>query len=458
MKTVCKKLLCLMLVAMMLVSAIPAAFATGDEAGDVVEEPIVVKVRVDKDGETINDKKSITIDPDETVYLDETLAKELINDWTDRVYVGWASTGSANATKISYGWAVENVTDDYRLIINLTAAGNQDPVDPDDGDDDNTQNPPEDNEPETNPTLYNLKFVSKYDETQYVTVEDGDEVDVPAGKDVYQKDFKGWYTGENGTGDRLRDGDVWEEGDAQTYYAYYVSGEGNVSKLRLYVQRYVDGDKHGDPILLLTEEFSNGENMKDWLNENKTSLIATKIFEVVDADEYEWINRYFYNYWGGEKMTDQTLSADGSKDIFVKVVSTDVNTSKVHLYLHKSEDADEFRILKMSGYSAGDYVTRAAVKDKIQDYYKYDSVSNLYTEDDWEELQDDLNNNGRSSVLVEDGDTTIIHVIVKNASSSSKADSTNPKTGDSIMIAVTTMTLAAVALVSMVELKKRKMI
>ena len=431
MKTVCKKLLCLMLVAMMLVSAIPFASATEGETA-----LFWIEVRVNGEGKD-SKQVSMPVAPDAATVLAYAQMDEV-----------WGSYFTEYA--------------DYEVVVEelaaTSAAVNFKSVQaPDNGDEDDTQDP-EDNETESNPTLYNLTFISKYDDTQYVTVEDGDEVDVPAGKDVYQKDFKGWYTGENGTGNRLRDGDVWEEGDPQTYYAYYVSGEGNVSKLRLYVQRYVDGSKHGDPIHLLTQEFSNGENMKDWLNENKTSLIAKEIFEVVDPDEYEWIDRYFYNYWGGEKMTSDDLEADGSKDIFVKVVSTDENTSKVHLYLHKSEDADEFRILKMSGYSAGDYVTRAAVKDKIEDYYKYDSVSNLFTEDDWKELQDDLNNNGRSSVKVEAGDTTIIHVIVKNASSSSKADSSNPKTGDNIMIAVTTMTLAAAALVSMVELKKRKMI
>ena len=38
------------------------------------------------------------------------------------------------------------------------------------------------------------------------------------------------------------------------------------------------------------------------------------------------------------------------------------------------------------------------------------------------------------------------------------ADSSNPKTGDNIMIAVSAMALSAAALVSIVELKKRKMI
>ena len=45
-----------------------------------------------------------------------------------------------------------------------------------------------------------------------------------------------------------------------------------------------------------------------------------------------------------------------------------------------------------------------------------------------------------------------------NSVNTGTADPTNPKTGDTIMIAVATMTMAAAALVAMYELKKRKMI
>ena len=76
MKTVCKKLLCLMLVAMMLVSAVPYAFA--DDA--VVEEPVNVPVSVTLDGDVINSSKTLTVNPGESLVLDEAAAMAQIRN------------------------------------------------------------------------------------------------------------------------------------------------------------------------------------------------------------------------------------------------------------------------------------------------------------------------------------------------------------------------------------------
>ena len=151
MKTVCKKLLSLMLVAILLISAVPMAFATdggltagelttgevtppapGPDAGSgegnkdnadpaTKAEPVVVKVRVDLDGKMINDSKSITLNEGEKKDLTKELAESMINDMTGREFVKWSSTSSNDLTGqyISYEWASQNANSDYRLIINL---------------------------------------------------------------------------------------------------------------------------------------------------------------------------------------------------------------------------------------------------------------------------------------------------------------------------------------------------
>ena len=318
-------------------------------------------------------------------------------------------------------------------------------------------------------SAHGLRFINEEtDEDTIVSVRPGYVIDAPAGKKVKNMKFKYWSTGRNGTGTRVYDEQsVFGTADGQisatTFYAYYVEDKNDgLSYVDIIVRRYVNGKAQGADITLFEDiEFEDGDSIYDWLYAKRDSEIATKLFERVSADEYQWKNRYFYNYWSDEVMTKADLKADGSKAILIKVESLKSNAANVKLYLHKSSTSeDPFRILDMTGYTAGNYVSRSAVADLVEKYYSYKSIGNLYNEEDWEELMNGEDNNGRSKVLVEDNGYTEIHVVVTNANtkSNSKADSSNPKTGDYITIAVGTMVLAAAAVVTLAELKKRKMI
>ena len=318
-------------------------------------------------------------------------------------------------------------------------------------------------------SAHGLRFINEEtDEDTIVSVRPGYVIDAPAGKKVKNMKFMYWSTGRNGTGTRVYDEQsVFGTADGQisatTFYAYYVEDKNDgLSYVDIIVRRYVNGKAQGADITLFEDiEFEDGDSIYDWLYAKRDSEIATKLFERVSADEYQWKNRYFYNYWSDEVMTKADLKADGSKAILIKVESLKSNAANVKLYLHKSSTSeDPFRILDMTGYTAGNYVSRSAVADLVEKYYSYKSIGNLYNEEDWEELMNGEDNNGRSKVLVEDNGYTEIHVVVTNANtkSNSKADSSNPKTGDYITIAVGTMALAAAAVVTLAELKKRKMI
>ena len=233
----------------------------------------------------------------------------------------------------------------------------------------------------------------------------------------------------------------------------------DISTLSVYVRFYVSGKQQGSTQLLYKQDFEDGDNMFSWLK-NHEAKTSDAIFALDGADGYEWEPRYYYDYTKDEPLSEQDLIADGNKSIVVKVYSKKATEAKVMLYIHKKATSTISDILQMPGYTAGNTVTYADVKAEIKEHYSGSkmTIQGLYDEESWEQLLNDENPTAANGIKVEHNGTTEIHVILKNATSSSNADSSNPKTGDSIMIAATTMALAAVALVSIIELKKRQMI
>lgn len=158
-------------------------------------------------------------------------------------------------------------------------------------------------------------------------------------------------------------------------------------------------------------------------------------------------------------------------------------TVVLEIYLNgNTSDPDRCPVLK--NYAAGDYVTQSDVETIVKQYYSAQSgtsltLQGLYDENTWQDYVANTSKSGSPSVQVKDG-ITYVYVMVNNAkqgSSSSDsttstttstssttatkvADSTNPQTGDNSMIYVTmsVMVLAAAALVVVQELRKRKMI
>lgn len=290
-------------------------------------------------------------------------------------------------------------------------------------------------------------------------------ITVPTGELIANYEFRGWWSGENGSGTQLTSGHVWNaEKDDTTWYAWYVynPNKDGVSNITITARCYIDnvGNSYRD-VHVLTQSLPDNTNVFDWLSANKNTTILDAVYSQVDTSKYEWKNRYFYNYNGSEVLTSQSTFADGPKAILIKLEAKDNTTrANVQLYLHKnSTTADPFRILDMNGYTSGMNVTRDEAINLIKKYYTYKSVGNLFTESDWNALQNGENVSGRTTVHLTDNGTYKIHVVVTNANSKSgTADSSNPKTGDYITVAVTTMVLAAAAVITLAEMKKRKMI
>ena len=159
-------------------------------------------------------------------------------------------------------------------------------------------------------------------------------------------------------------------------------------------------------------------------------------------------------------------------------------TIVLHIYVNgKTSEPDRCPVL--TNYARRESITRATVTEIIKKYYSAKSGSltlqGLYTDDTWGDYLADNKTAGIASVQIQTTDEiTNIYVMVNNAKQggsantnvstgtnngttnkpSKPADTTNPATGDNgmIYVSMTVMTLAAAAFVTVVELRKRKMI
>ena len=288
--------------------------------------------------------------------------------------------------------------------------------------------------------------------------EDGAHITPPAVPANPKSGFSYWAEYENGTGDRINKDEtlVYNSQTPSEFHAIY-NKKSAMSELKIYAVRYVNGVRK-EAHYLYSEYFttSNDNDMYKYLWDNDDDIFTAAVNEI--GSGYTW-NEKFYNYYTDEELTDANLKDNGDKSVYIKMNTKNSNEAQVLLYVHKSKSSTVNDILEMDGYNAGEWVKIADVKEFLKDEgYKWSSISSLYTDEEWDDLMDGESPSGSNGIEITDNGTHKIHVILKGASQSNNADSSNPKTGDSIMVAVTTMTLAAAALVAVVELKKRKMI
>jgi len=432
MKTVCKKLLCLMLVAMMLVSAIPFASATAGEAKD-----LWIELHIDGVG---FESKTVS------AVIGQTYSAAEVRAFAEGL---WADKFAAYEFVSADSVTISDDDVPNGAVVNLKTP--EEPTEP--------STEATEPAPETTTVYFNNTMAGKVYTRAF---ENGEEVeDLPGGVNVKGYDFKGWYSKENGKGEKLVAGDTWYDGMPETYYAYYVeSVNDGVSTLSVYVRFYVSGVQQGNTQLLYKQDFEDGDNMFQWLSTHE-STTANAIFALDGSDGYEWEPRYYYDYSGKEPLTEQDLIADGNKSIVVKVYSKKSTEASVFLYVHKNKATAAPAVYPMAGYTKGNTITYADVKAEVKEHYTGSNmtIQGLYDEEAWDQLLAGENPTAANGIKVEHNGTTIIHVILKNATaSSSNADTSNPQTGDYITVAATTMALAAAALVSIIELKKRQLI
>ena len=449
MKTVCKKLLCLMLVAMMLVSAVPFAFAA---AGD----PCKITLSPYSGNQDLSANK-VTLMVEEGYTITEKDVKGWATDaWSELGYEFKSALLGADGTI-----AMPDTT--IPVEVNVGNPSGSTPSNP------APSNPTPSNPTPSNPnssesnygtlTVYVLQYDAHNNAKDVGTVKFSGESSYTIGKALAEECF--------------------EEVGIVNYEEYKWQGQsgtldmtnGKNYEANLLVDPvYTPGNRK---IVTLTINHNRGNGNDD--RQTVETLAGTKILDVLSfAEQKDYFDKpsrkgyrlagYSFDVNCSKDINrddvinkDMTIYCEWERDYFAEANKYDV-TLRVYT---NGETRYVDKVLNLEDYAGDGKITRSEVEKLLNKKYSaksgyYLSFYGLFTAETWDDGDYDPDD-AVSTIKVNDYGKTVIYVMVKNVKKA-VADSSNPKTGDNIMIAVGTLTLSAAALISIIELKKRKMI
>ncbi len=248
-------------------------------------------------------------------------------------------------------------------------------------------------------------------------------------------------------------------GDA-TFNAVYQKGASNTHRITVYGVIYRNGETTVLSTPLAETYASNEANLLSVLNNQKEDIQkALKDMGKTASNGYEWNGNTFYNDDDLESkdVVDSADEVTKEGKYYVKVKYN--GNDKVQLYVHTSKTMTIKDTITLKTYTPGETITKSKIKTAVKNAgWSYSNIK-TYTLEDWEivvKKESSAAADETPSFEVVEGETEI-HVYLYNASSSGSTNkSDNPKTGDTILMAVTVMGLSATALAAAyVFMKKR---
>lgn len=516
MKTVCKKLLTFMLVAVMLVSVIPfQALAAGEisvgaddttaltsgtaDANDTLETIIAKCVdtsayevtaatwkgtdgSIKGDYNSIDDTARATPITEGSVYFAckalpvkqnvtvnfsgdagtktvEAMSNENVADVGTWAFNNWDKKDNYTFDGVEDGG--KTVADVGSITVNVTPKATTPP----------TTEPPT-TPTTTEPTTYTIKFMVEGSSNPYHTmpVKEGDVISLPTQPTKANYTFQKWYP-EGNTAGTLFDKTVFKAGMPTTYWAMFYSNTGNNDRgdIKVFARYYVGTTYRYEAHLHTLKDIQKGTNVLDLLKNHETETRNALPYH--DGDGlYEWRDTYYYDYNTGAKLTSQDLTVNGDQYVFIKLYAKDSVKSNVMLYVHAGIESAG-HVFEMPGYLPKDLVTRDDVAAVIKKNYTGSNmkIQGLYDDESFTQLRNGGKPTAANALTVpSDGKILKVHVLLSNAtytgsnggssssSSNGNVDTSNPKTGDSIYVAVTVLGMSAAALAAVYFFEKKR--
>lgn len=453
MKMVCKKLLSLVLVALMLVSAVPfQASAAGS-----VEVPVTVYIN----DEAVNTSKTLKVDGSGVV-LDESLAMTMLKNTENRTFVKWMNDSGEVVTgnSLSSDWVDSHPG--YALSLYLSETKPTNPTNPTET---NPTNPTETNPTEPKPTETNPTEPKPTEHVHnYVEKE---RVEPTCGKDGYivkkcdcgsevkevlkatgNHTWGGWVIQNEATatteGTMIRTCSTCGQTETQKYTAktkeisfqVTLDGETTTTKSVFVLDKTMSLPKPSIP---------SGYQFKGWFTEPNgkgaqlnDGTTCTENLANVYYGYFTKVSKFPYSVYlhiyetGNVKTPMKTVTLDTWTCVKDGVVTLDEIKEVVKTY-YTAKTSDGI------AYDGIYYSTSSTKTDYVNDQNKTDRINNL----------DELRRDGyvHLNVWVDN---------VKAKSDSNSNTSSNPKTGDTIYMAVTVMGLSAASLAAAYYISKKR--
>ena len=150
------------------------------------------------------------------------------------------------------------------------------------------------------------------------------------------------------------------------------------------------------------------------------------------------------------------MTVEDIREVYINLYTSE---KLVVARVHTSKNYEIARTVEIRGYKIGETVTSSAVLSAVKKNFNVSNMK-MYTPSQWERVVSGKSATTISNHVVTEGDNIIDVYItgssISSSSSSSKADSTNPKTGDEIYMSVAVLGLSASALAVMFYLNKKR--
>lgn len=483
MKTVCKKLLSLMLVAILLVSAVP--FQASAAAGDACTLTVYWydgNTYVGQNGGNRVVGESFDVDAYVKSLYDPGYAYTITSRTQNGAAVGSTVTYVDGANEIKVFTAKTNA------VLTLDAG--------------------------TNGGTINGNSSANRDVTYNVAV--GDLPNAVKANNT----FLGWFENADGTGHQLQSNEAWLVNGNKTYYACFRE---NRNALTISAVKIVDGVQK-DSYTLFSDSVMENQLLLAYLTTNWNDDVRAAV-----PTGYKWDPEQWYNNAASTPLSDQTQFNDANRAVFVKFTAKSytlsfdaaggtVNpTSKtvyydkavgelptptcdgkvfshwidqygntvtantiykydgnhkltavyegeiiVNLHMHTEKSKTGGIIAPLSGYVAGDDITQTIAMNVVKKYYSGNmTFVGLFNTSDWNQYVDGKLPTGKNFIEIPDdaSGTYTIHVMINNgtlgtggstsgstsdgstsgSNSNTNVDKTNPQTGDGIVLALAAM-------------------
>ena len=226
----------------------------------------------------------------------------------------------------------------------------------------------------------------------------------------------------------------------------------------------------GNALVRIHVRLHNGDTLIDTVEllsyrDDKGTQIGDSVSAHKSMIRAELAEKYPEYSWGGNLYDDPGDSQDYNEQIGTGTtvyINAYAGQDMVLIYVHNSRSFNNLRIIQLQGKRRGDTVTKKDVTDAVSKYYNVSSLA-MYSEDAWEDYVDGENVESVSSLKIPKDDAYyVIDVKIsgtaKSGSSGSSytADSSNPKTGDAIFAPVAVLGLSASALAVLFFLNKKR--
>lgn len=232
----------------------------------------------------------------------------------------------------------------------------------------------------------------------------------------------------------------------KTFYAVYQDKTiRDENTLNVFIKRYV-GSTLKETVPVHSVVLQTNDNILEYLGTKKSDFYA---YISAHFPNYTWSGTY-YNYYGYEVATDNIQTTNGTKNVYLNIYSN--NEAEVLIYCYYNSTSVCDRLIELKGFERGETATYNAVVNAVHNVYPGASVT-MFDAEGWADCLAGKSNTSTHGVRVKSEGTTKIYVYLTNgsgsgssSSSSSNADTSNPKTGDNIMMAASVMALSATAL------------